>query len=146
MTSPDPALALVLACSRFARLSTRMADVGVSSVTWRITAALEARGPMRLSEIAAHEQVARPTATAAVQRLEAEGILSRRPDPEDARSALIELTPAGRERLDAWRERLAATVARLLADVPAEDRAALEQASEVLHRIIDSSEGTLPPA
>lgn len=146
MTSPDPALALVLACSRFARLSTRRADVGVSSVTWRITATLAQRGEMRLSEIAVHEQVSRPTATAAVQRLEAEGIVTRRPDPADARSALVALTPLGHERLTAWRARLAATVAELLADVPAEDRAALERAGEVLGRIIDSSEGTQPPA
>ncbi|MFC0675916.1 MarR family winged helix-turn-helix transcriptional regulator [Brachybacterium hainanense] len=146
MTTPDPALALVLACSQFTRLSTRRADVGVASVPWRITSTLQRRGEMRLSEIAAHEQVSRPTATTAIQRLEAEGIVSRRRDPQDARSSLVDLTPYGLTRLTAWRESLTASVAELLADIPEEDRTTLEEAAGILRRIIDTSEGTSPRA
>ena len=36
-----------------------------------------------------------------LDRLEAAGLVRRRPSEEDARSMLVELTPAGRKRIDA---------------------------------------------
>lgn len=39
----------------------------------------------------------------AVDRLERSGLLSRRPNPEDRRSSIVELTPAGRKLLGAAR-------------------------------------------
>lgn len=40
-----------------------------------------------------------------VRELETAGLVSRRPDPDDARRVFIELTPAGLEVLHARRER-----------------------------------------
>ena len=143
MPAPDSsALALTVACSRFTRRAVRGADVGVSSVTWRIISSLDRFGQMRLSEIAAFEQVSRPTATAAIQRLEEEGLVTRRPDPDDSRSSLVFLTDQGRTRLDAWRSRLAEVVEDLLVDLDADERATLARAADILGRVVDAA----PPA
>ncbi|MGP9695361.1 MarR family winged helix-turn-helix transcriptional regulator [Brachybacterium sp. AOP25-B2-12] len=136
-TPPDPfPLDLTLACSRFSRLAARRADVGVSSVTWRVVAALGQRGELRVGEIAALEQVTRPTATTVVQRLEHEGVVVRRLDPADSRSSLVRLTDHGRERLATWRTKLGTEVGTLLADTSEEDRAVLHRAVELLGAIV----------
>lgn len=134
---PDPfPLDLTLACSRFSRLAARRADVGVSSVTWRVVAALGQRGELRVGEIAALEQVTRPTATTVVQRLEDEGLVVRRADPADSRSSLVRLTDRGRDRLATWRAELGTQVGTLLADITAQDRAVLHRAVELLGAIV----------
>lgn len=140
-------LELTLACSRFARLAIRGADVGVSSVTWRIAAALDQRGELRVSEIATLEQVTRPSATTAVQRLEEAGLVERRTDPSDSRSSLVRLTERGSDQLREWRRRLSATVEGLLADLDDDDRGALRRTAEILYGILataDIAGGTEP--
>ncbi len=140
-------LELTLACSRFARLAIRGADVGVSSVTWRIAAALDQRGELRISEIATLEQVTRPSATTAVQRLEEAGLVERRTDPSDSRSSLVRLTERGADQLREWRRRLSATVEVLLADLDDDDRGALRRTAEILYGILataDIAGGTEP--
>lgn len=140
---PDPlARELPLVCSRFARLAARRADVGVSSVTWRVAAALDRRGELRISDIAALEQVSRPTATTVVRRLEEEGLIARRADPADSRSSLVHLTARGHERLDAWRVRIGREVALLLEGTDDAARASLAAAVEVLTGLLDDADPT----
>jgi DNA-binding MarR family transcriptional regulator len=143
---PDLAFLLTRACSRFSRMAIRRADVDVSSVAWRITSMLDELGPMRLSEIALRENVARPTSTATIQRLEEAGIVSRTPDPTDARSRLVSLTEVGREHLTVWRSRLSEGASDLLGDLPAEDVATLERTVGILRTILETQEGTPPPS
>lgn len=149
LAPPDSTAALAhdlpLACSRFARLAARRADVGVSSVTWRVTAALGRRGELRISDIAALEQVSRPTATTVVHRLEEEGLVVRRADPSDSRSSLVRLTDAGHERLHHWRGRLGDEVEDMLADVPETDREALARAVGIIATLLDEADTTLDP-
>ncbi|GAB2542685.1 MarR family winged helix-turn-helix transcriptional regulator [Brachybacterium huguangmaarense] len=148
MPSPDASfpIALTLTCSRFSRLAVRLADVGVSSVTWRVVATLEQRGELRISDIAALEQVTRPTATTVVQRLEDEGVVARRSDPADARSSLVRLTDLGRDRLAAWRARVGDQVETLLGDLAPEDRGTLERAVGILGTVLDRADTTIAPA
>lgn len=149
ISSPSLPIDLTLTCSRFARLAARRADVGVSSVTWRVVATIGLRGELRVGEIAALEQVTRPTATTVVQRLEDEGLVSRRADPTDSRSSLVSLTDMGREHLATWRGQLGAEVETLLSDVSAEDRAVLSRAVDLLGGIlttVDAAAGRTPVA
>ena len=141
ITSEDLPTALVLACSRFTRLAARRADVGVSSVTWRITATLARFGEMRVSELAMREQVSRPTTTATLKRLEEEGLIARRADPDDARSSFVSLTGFGHQRLAQWYAALDETVEGLISDLPADDRTVLARAAKILARTVDSVEG-----
>ncbi len=54
----------------------------------------------RLAELAAIEQ---PTMAATLSRMERDGLIARRPDPEDGRRALVSLTPRALELAPAVR-------------------------------------------
>ena len=74
-------------------------------------------GPVRPGDLARTEAVAAPTLTRLIAELERRGFLTRRPDPADGRSYLVEATGAGAEAvLQALAER-ADHVAALLADL-----------------------------
>ncbi|PYP76209.1 MAG: hypothetical protein DMD25_11115 [Gemmatimonadetes bacterium] len=49
------------------------------------------------SDLAARQHCVRSNITQLVDRLEKDGLVRRRPDPEDRRSVLAELTPAGQQ-------------------------------------------------
>src|SRR5215467_15521776 len=66
-----------------------------------LRAMLELKAP-RMSDLADHLGLTARTITTAVDALEAEGLLVRRPAPGDRRATLVELTPAGRRRVDEW--------------------------------------------
>ncbi len=60
-----------------------------------------------------------------VDRLEARGLVQRRPSPSDGRSRRVVLTPRGRRVIDAAMEEHLANEARLLAGLEPHERAAL---------------------
>lgn len=63
-----------------------------------------------------------------LDRLEANGFIERRPDPEDRRSSPVALTDGGRRVVDAAVAEHVANEARLLEPLTATDRAALDKA------------------
>src|ERR1700735_5550024 len=75
------------------------------------------QGPIRMTELAAHERVRTPTTTVAIRRLEKLGLVKRSRDPSDLRAVLVDITPKGlsqhRESLAARRAHLAALLAKL---------------------------------
>src|ERR687885_2635140 len=87
-------------------------------------------GPLTPSELAVRERVQRPTATRLLARLEEPGYVTRTPDPEDGRSSLVAVTPAGHALLEEVRTRKDAYLARRLRTLPAEDRATLRRAAD----------------
>jgi DNA-binding MarR family transcriptional regulator len=74
-------------------------------------------GPIRLTALAAKEGVSQPSMTQLIQRLERVGLVTRLPDPDDGRAALIGITGQGQTLLDdrkrLRRERLTALLATL---------------------------------
>ncbi|MDR3661155.1 MAG: MarR family transcriptional regulator [Mycobacterium sp.] len=75
------------------------------------------RGPIRMTELAAHERVRTPTTTVAIRRLEKLGLVKRSRDPSDLRAVLVNVTPRGlvqhREALEARRKVLASMLSKL---------------------------------
>ncbi len=67
------------------------------------------------AELARAFQVTKGAMTNTIQRLEARGLVTVRPDPRDGRGKLVEITPAGRR----VREQCVAALGPLLADVQA---------------------------
>ena len=59
------------------------------------------RGSLPLGKMGQRLQVHPTSVTSIVQRLEAAGLIVRRPHPEDGRAVLAEITPAGRELVEA---------------------------------------------
>jgi DNA-binding MarR family transcriptional regulator len=64
--------------------------------------------------------------TSRLDRLEAQGLIERRPDPSDRRSTLAVLTVAGRELVDAAVTEHVANEARLLSPLSADERRTLD--------------------
>src|SRR5882757_10103570 len=54
------------------------------------------QGPIRMTDLAAHERVRTPTTTVAIRRLEKIGLVKRSRDPSDLRAVLVDITPQGR--------------------------------------------------
>jgi DNA-binding MarR family transcriptional regulator len=75
-------------------------DSGVFSVLAYLDRA-EPAGRLRLAELQARMRVrySQPGLSRLVQRMEADGTVARRPDPDDGRATVLELTAAGRRRL-----------------------------------------------
>jgi DNA-binding MarR family transcriptional regulator len=77
-------------------------DSGAFSVLAYLARA-EPPGRMRLRDLQARMRVrySQPGLSRLVQRMEADGVVDRRPDPADGRATVLALTAAGRRRLRA---------------------------------------------
>jgi len=85
------------------------AEITVSQA--RTLSTLAKRGPQRLTDLALVEQVAQPSMSALIARLEIHGLVERRPDPGEPRTTLISITEEG---LELWRS-IVALRSKLLA-------------------------------
>jgi DNA-binding MarR family transcriptional regulator len=101
-------------------------------VPWDITPShlralrvLMRHGVMRLSELSDHLHIAARSATEVVDALETRGLVERRPDPDDRRATLVELTGHGTSVLDAIRAARGTEAGRTFGRLSAADRADL---------------------
>jgi DNA-binding MarR family transcriptional regulator len=139
----DSASRLRMAIVRTSRRLRQEAAGAADPLTPTVAAALatvERHGPLTPSELAEIERVKRPTATRTLRVLGEAGLVERAPDPEDGRSALVSITPAGRDRLRRLRGRKNAYLARRMRDLPAADLETLDRAAEVLERILEDEQ------
>src|SRR2546428_642873 len=77
------------------RHNARLASYDVSVPRSRLLRAMVELGQPRMNELAAHVDLNARTITTAVDAMEREGLLARRPEPNDRRATLVELTSAG---------------------------------------------------
>jgi DNA-binding MarR family transcriptional regulator len=137
-TSPgsDLATRLRLGITRSARRLRQEAGGDLSPSLTAALSTIAAHGPLTPSELATRERIQRPTATKILARLEAPGLVARTADPQDRRSALVAITPAGQALLAELRTRKDAYLAQRLRTLNAEDRATLRRAAEILERLL----------
>jgi DNA-binding MarR family transcriptional regulator len=91
-----------------------------------------------IGRLAEAERVRPQSMAQTVADLEAAGLISRRRDPADARRALVELTPQGRETLEADRRDRASWLAGAIeAELTAAERRRLAATVELLRRIAE---------
>jgi DNA-binding MarR family transcriptional regulator len=131
---------LRMTVARLARLLRQQDDSGLAPTSTAMLAAIGREGPITLGDLAAHEQVAPPTITKSVDKLEAAGLVERVRDGVDRRVCRVNLTPVGRKQLDVNRSRRTAWLARQLRALPPEDIDALAAAVEVLERLTAAPE------
>jgi DNA-binding MarR family transcriptional regulator len=80
----------------------------------RILSLLDELGPLGVTALAEADRSSQPTISGAVRTLVDEGWVAKEPDPGDARRSVVQLTPAGKQRLaDARRDNGAAVAERL---------------------------------
>ena len=136
-TETERAAHLRLAVTRVARRLRQEANADLSPSLTSALAAIESHGPLTPSELAVSERVQRPTITRVLARLAEHGLVERAADPADGRSTLVTITPAGKELLRDLRTRRDAFLAKRLARLPAEDRAVLDRAAELLEALLE---------
>jgi DNA-binding MarR family transcriptional regulator len=137
ITQADLAVRLRLAIARTARRLRQEAGGELSPSQTTALATIDRHGPLTPSELAVRERIQRPTVTRIVARLEESGLVQRTRDPQDGRSSLVALTPAGRELLARGRTRKDAYLARRLRELDAEERATLQRAAAILERLLE---------
>lgn len=140
---------LVLYTGRLVRAITRQSAghaVDVPTAQLRLLSQVDELGPVTIGALAAADRCSQPTMSAGVQALRERGWADKSPNPADARSSLVTLTPAGRTVLtEARRERAAVVAARLRSD-PRHDERDLATAVAVLRGLLDqphNDEGTV---
>jgi len=103
-----------------------------------VLARLDREGPQGTSDLATAERVRPQSMGQTVADLEAQGLLSRHPDPGDGRRALLELTDAGRDALREERARREGWLTQALeAEFSGQERVVLERAVRLLDRLAD---------
>ncbi len=94
-------------------------------------------GRIRMSDLAALEEVSRPTITRVAAELQTLGLIERATDPADARVGWLSATSAGRARLAEGQARRIAPLAEAMAGLSREERETLDAAAELLEGLVD---------
>jgi DNA-binding MarR family transcriptional regulator len=98
---------------------------------------LDVAGPQNVSALAAALHLDGSTVTRQVAALVRAGLVTRGPDPQDRRGAVIAATPTGLDRMSAVRKAREELYAQMLATWSEEDRRTL---ATLLHRLNESME------
>lgn len=117
------------------RVRVRDVEPGLSGPRLSALSVVVLGGPVTIGELAAAEQVRSPTMTRLVDGLEHDGLVSREPNPADARSVLVRATPTGRLALSRGRAARIEDLAARLTALDAPSLAALREASALIERV-----------
>ncbi len=109
----------------------------LSFSTLSVLHTLDRKGPLRLTDLTATEQLKQPALTSLVAKLERDGLVSRRRDPRDGRAVLISLTQDGREIIRSRHTDRMATLSRLADQLNEQEREALAACAGVLARLTE---------
>jgi DNA-binding MarR family transcriptional regulator len=127
---PMQVLSRVTRLARHLDLARRTAFAQHGLETWEfdVLSALRRAGPpyeLSPGRLIRETMVTSGTMTNRVDRLAAQGLVERLPDPEDRRGVLVRLTASGRSRVDAALEGLLSQERLLLAGLSARDQTTL---------------------
>jgi DNA-binding MarR family transcriptional regulator len=122
----------------FIRMFIRLPSVQrLSFTTLSVLHTLAGRGPERLTELTASEQVTQSAITQIVTKLERDGLVHRRPDPTDRRAVLVHITPAGAAIVDGRRADRVAHLEDLTSRLTRAERDTIAAALPALTRLVD---------
>lgn len=120
------------------RLKAERGDAGLSDPQFNVLAILLREGPTSPGRLAELERIAAPAMTRTVGCLADQGLVRKDEHPTDGRQVVVSLTPQGEAEVQETRRRRDAWLSARLADLDADERAALVRASEILRRIAAS--------
>lgn len=98
---------------------------------------LSRAGACRLSDMVRTEQIKQPTLTAAVAKLERDGLVRRSPDPSDGRASMLSLTAAGQSIVSRRHAERVEGLRRLVDRLPPADRERLLDIADVFDHIVE---------
>jgi DNA-binding MarR family transcriptional regulator len=129
-----------LAIVRLARKQRQQAGTGLTLSLQSALAVIDVRGSLTLGALAAIEQIAPPTITRIVSKLEDLGLVARTADPDDGRVTRVVVTAEGHEQLVESRERRDVWLRQRFDDLDPEDLAALVAALVPLEHLLEVTE------
>ncbi|MGD2027113.1 MAG: MarR family transcriptional regulator [Anaerolineales bacterium] len=112
---------------------------GISARRLSALSVIAFAGPISLSNLAEAEQVSLPVTSRMMKDMEYEGLVERIPDPDDRRSARIQITSRGQALFDQARQQRIQAIADKLAALESNQIELLEEVLPILEQI------TLPP-
>ncbi len=122
----------------FASIFIRLPSVEkLSFTTLSVLHTLSRKGPMRLSELTTTEQLTQPAITQMVTRLEHDGLVERRPDPDDGRAILVHLTVLGTHIVEKRRTDRVKQLARFVEQLSPEEKHAIASALPALAHVVE---------
>ena len=127
--------------TRLARRLRQQDHTGLGPTMTAALSSINKHGGLTHGELAAIEQVAPPTITVIVGKMEALGLVSRETDPADRRVTRIRITAAGVDQLDEVRNRRTSWLASRMDALSDDERRRLADAIDVLTKLVDVSEG-----
>ena len=125
----------------FARAIDRhVRELGVASGQMPVFFALGDGGSLPQKALARRASVEQPTMAATLARMQRDGLIERRPDPDDGRSQLVSLTPRAMELARQVREKAILVNGIALSALTEEERA---RYMEFTQRIVAALEASL---
>jgi DNA-binding MarR family transcriptional regulator len=109
----------------------------LSFTTLSVLHTLSRKGPLRLTELTATEQMTQPAITQMVRRLEDDGLLERRADPRDGRVVLVQLTTRGAQIIEVRHAARVKQLTRLLDRLREDERGAIAASLPALAHAIE---------
>jgi DNA-binding MarR family transcriptional regulator len=140
----DVAQSLRLSVTRLARLLRQQDRTGLGPTLTAALASISRSGGVTHGELAALEQVAPPTITAVVGKMESLGLVTRQTDTRDRRITRIHITAAGRRKLDDVRNRRTAWLREQMRLLTADELARLAAAADVLAKLTSAPSSMTP--
>ncbi|WP_047488140.1 MarR family winged helix-turn-helix transcriptional regulator [Terriglobus sp. TAA 43] len=130
---------------RMARMSNRwieprLQEMGLAVAQVPVFGALQQRGSMSQRELATLLHVEQPTMAQLLNRMERDGLIVRKPDPNDGRSSLISITPRALKRSEAARDVL---MEGRQISLQGFTKAEVDTLQQLLQRMVDNMEAEL---
>jgi MarR family transcriptional regulator for hemolysin len=119
-------------------LDERLKDLGVTQARWSTMVYLEKGGEgLTQRELASLMAIENPTLVRLLDSLEQQGLIERRPCPNDRRARRLHLTNAGRAFMDDLSERAEVLREEMLEGISDEE---IECTVKVFHKILENAE------
>lgn len=119
-------------------LDERLKDLGVTQARWTTMVYLQKGGEgLTQRELARLMAIENPTLVRLLDSLEQQGLIERRPCPNDRRARRLHLTPDGTEFMNVLTERAAKLREEMLEGISDEE---IEGAVAVFHKIMENAE------
>ena len=119
------------------RLRRERGEGALTGAQLSVLAALHRSGEMTARQIADLERLQPQSLTRTLRALQDEGLIRRRPDPEDRRRVRLAITPKGVDALAHDMARRDAWLAAALEELTAAERGVLELAAELMQRLAE---------
>jgi DNA-binding MarR family transcriptional regulator len=113
-------------------------EMGLTPERASVLSVLAFVGPRTIGQLARAERVSPPAITRIVDGLEQLELVERARDADDRRVVTVRVTPSGRRLMERGRSRRVEVLAERLRGLAAGDAKALEAATEVLERVVES--------